>query len=104
MIEVKILVDHINYESVAEFLVPLLAESMKNGEKGGILGSVLAGNPEMATNMARTILKTMSQEKKDELLLQMLAKHREKILGGARNAIGKKGIGVELCDISAKKV
>jgi hypothetical protein len=104
MIEVKILIDNINYESVAEFLVPLLAESMKKGEKGGILGSVLAGNPDMATNMARTILKTMSQEKKDELLLQMLAKHRDKILSGARNALGKKGIGVELCDIAARKV
>ena len=104
MIEVKILVDNINYESVAEFLVPLLAESMKNGEKGGILGSVLAGNPEMATNMARTILKTMSQEKKDELLLQMVAKHRDKILASGRSALSGRGIGVELCDITAKKV
>ena len=104
MIEVKIMVDNINYESVAEFLVPLLAESMKNGEKGGILGSVLAGNPEMATNMARTILKTMSQEKKDELLLQMVAKHRDKILAGGRSALSGRGIGVELCDITAKKV
>ena len=96
--------DNINYESVAEFLVPLLAESMKNGEKGGILGSVLAGNPEMATNMARTILKTMSQEKKDELLLQMVAKHRDKILASGRSALSGRGIGVELCDITAKKV
>ena len=104
MIEVKIMVDNINYESVAEFLVPLLAESMKNGEKGGILGSVLAGNPEMATNMARTILKTMSQEKKDELLLQMVAKHRDKILASGRSALSGRGIGVELCDITAKKV
>ena len=104
MIEVKLLIDNIDYTSVAEYLVPLLAESMKNGEKGGILGSVLANNPDMATNMARTVLNKMSQEKKDELVLQMVTKYRDKILTGGRNALSKHGIGVELCDISARKV
>ena len=104
MIEVKLLIDNIDYTSVAEYLVPLLAESMKNGEKGGILGSVLANNPDMATNMARTVLNKMSQEKKDELVLQMVTKYRDNILTGGRNALSKHGIGVELCDISARKV
>ena len=104
MIEVKILIDNIEYDSVAEFLVPLLAESMKKGEKGGILGSVLANNPDMASSMARTVLNKMSQEKKDELLLQMLNKHRDKILQKGRKVLAKKKIGVELCDISAHKV
>ena len=44
MIEVKLLIDNIDYTSVAEFLVPLLAESMKNGEKGGILGDKIKWN------------------------------------------------------------
>ncbi len=104
MIEVKLLVDNINYESVAEFLVPLLAENMKSGEKGGILGSILGGNPEVATSMARTLLKTMSQEKKDELLVQLVGKYRDKALTKGRSLLAKKGIGVELCDISARKL
>ena len=104
MIELKLLIDNIDYDSVAEFLVPVLAESLKKGEKGGILGSVLANNPDMAASMARTILGKMSQEKKDELVLQMLAKHRDKILQKGRGLLAKKNICVELCDISARKV
>ncbi len=104
MIELKILVDNIDYDSLADVLVPLVTEKMRDGEKGGILGGILAKNPAAATAMAHTLLKTMSQEKKDELLVQLLGKYRDKILSGARNALGKKGIGVELCDIAARKV
>ena len=53
MIELKVLIDDVDYDSVAEFLIPLLAESMGREQKGGILGGVLAGNPEMITSMAR---------------------------------------------------
>ena len=53
MIELKVLIDDVDYDSIAEFLIPLLAESMGREQKGGILGGVLAGNPEMITSMAR---------------------------------------------------
>ena len=104
MIELKILVDNIDYDSLADVLVPLIAEKLREGEKGGILGGVLAKNPDTATSMARTILSKMSQEKKNELLLQMLTKHREKLLQAGRGLLSKKGIGMELCDISARKI
>lgn len=102
MIELKILVDEIDYSSLADLLVPLLAAGMKDG-KGGILGDVLAKNPDTATAMVRTILSKMSQEKKDELLLQMLEKYHDKILGAAQSALTGHDIAVKIYDFTAGK-
>ena len=70
MIELKILIDEIDYDSVADFLVPLLVEKLKKEDKTGLFGSMLSGNSAMASNMARSLLKKMPQEKKDELVGQ----------------------------------
>ena len=86
MIELKILIDELDYDSIADYLIPALAESMAKERKGGVLGGVLAGNPEVFTSMARTLLHTMSQEKRDELLVQQLNKNRDKLLQKARES------------------
>ena len=103
MIELKILVDELDYDSVAEFLIPALAESMAKDQKGGVLGGVLSGNPEMLTGMARKLLHTMSQDKRDELLVQLVNKNREKLLDKGAKAAADKGIRVQLCDVTARK-
>ena len=104
MIELKILVDNIDYDSLTDLLVPLIAEKMKDGEKGGLLGSILAKNPGTAASMAHTLLKTMSQEKRDEMLVQLAGKYRDKLMQKGRDVLRDKGIGLELCDIAVKKV
>ena len=86
MLELKILIDDIDYNSVTELLVPLLAEKLEKDGKGGILGNVLAGNTNMAVSMARTLLNTMPQEKKDELVVQLVTKNRDKLLQKARES------------------
>ena len=50
MLELRILVDDIDYDSIAEYLIPAVAEKLRREEKGGILGNVLAGNPDMAAS------------------------------------------------------
>ena len=103
MLELKILIDELDYDSIAEFLLPALAESMAREQKGGVLGGVLANNPEMLTSMARKLLGTMSQEKRDELLVQLINKNRDKLLEKGTRAAGEKGIRVRLCDLTARK-
>ena len=102
MIELKILVDEIDYPSLTDVLLPLLAASMKDG-KGGILGDVLAKNPDTAASMARTILSKMSQEKKDELLLQLMDKYRDKLLHAGEKALAEQNIHLKLRGFSAEK-
>ena len=45
----------------------------------------------------------MSQEKKDELLVQLVNKNRDKLLEKGRKAAEEKGIDVRLCDVTARK-
>lgn len=103
MIELKILIDNLDYDSVADFLIPAIAENMAKEQKGGILGGVLANNQDMATSMARTVLSKMSQEKKDELLVQLVNKNRDKLLEKGHKLAEKKEIELQLCDITARK-
>ena len=78
MIELKILLDEVDYRSLSEVLIPALAESM--AKDGGVLGGMLSQNKELAASMARTVLDKMPQEKKDELLVQLLNRNRDKLL------------------------
>ena len=102
MIELKILVDEIDYPSLTDALLPLLAESMKDG-RGGILGDVLARNPDTAVSMARTVLSKMSEEKKEELLMQLLDRYHDKVLHAGEKALLKRGIRLKLSGFSVEK-
>ncbi len=104
MLELRVLVDDIDYGSLAEYLIPALAEKLRREEKGGILGSVLAGNPDMAASMAQKLLDAMSQEQKDQLVLQLLGKNREKLLDKGNELLRRRGIGAQLCDVSVRKI
>ena len=60
MIELKILLDEVDYRSLSEVLIPALAESM--AKDGSVLGGMLSQNKELAASMARTVLDKMPQE------------------------------------------
>ena len=104
MLELKILLDNIDYDSLADALVPLVAEKMREGEKSGILGGILAKTPATATAMTHMLLKTMPQEKRNDLLVQLAAKHRDKILEKGRELLGKNSVKMEICDFSVKEL
>ena len=102
MIELKILLDEVDYRSLSEVLIPALAESM--AKDGGVLGGMLSQNKELAASMARTVLGAMSQEQKDQLLVQLVTKNREKLLDKGNQAARSRGIGVQLCDVAVRKL
>lgn len=104
MIELKILIDEIDYDSVADFLVPLLVEKLKKEDRTGLFGGLLSANTGMASNMARGLLEKMPQEKKDELVVQLLTKNRDKLLETGRTAAAKNGIRLQICDVSARRL
>lgn len=102
MIELKLLIDEVDYDSLAEALLPLVQDKLRDG--GGMLGGVLSGSPEMAAAMARTALRAMSQEKKDELVVQLVTKNRDKLLQKGRELAAKNGVRLHLYDVSARKL
>ena len=101
MIELTVRLDNIDYDSVAEFLIPLLSDKI---DRGGILGSMLAKNPEMATGVFKTILNKMTQEQRDELVVQQIQKNRDSLIRKGAQAAAKNGISMQISDISARKL
>lgn len=102
MIELKLLVDEVDYDSLAETLLPLVQDKLR--DSGGMLGGMLSGSPEMAAAMARRALRAMSQEKKDELLVQLVTKNRGTLLQKGGELAEKNGIKLHLYDVSARKI
>lgn len=101
MVEVKLLIDHIDYDSLVDLLMPLVVDSLQ--AKGGIVGKI-GSKEEKLTKMAHKLLGRMSQEKKDDKLVDLAAKKRDVIIEKISDAAEKKGIGVQICDISVRKI
>ena len=101
MIEVRILLDDIDYDALAELLLPLIAEKLE--EKGGFM-ALLGRNKDGMAGVARHLLKTMSQEKRDEFLLQLLQEKKPLVLKKANEKATQLRTGVRIADISANKV
>jgi len=101
MIEVRVLVDDIDYDSLVDLIAPLAAEKLT--AKGGVLG-LLGRNSDNISGVVRQVLKTMSQEKKDEFLLQLLEEKKDVVLTKANKMAAKKGAGVKVLDISARRL
>ena len=53
MIELKILLDEVDYRSLSEVLIPALAESM--AKDGSVLGGMLSQNKELAASLIKYI-------------------------------------------------
>ncbi|MBQ0037078.1 MAG: hypothetical protein KBS74_00210 [Clostridiales bacterium] len=101
MIEVRILVDSVDYDSVAELLVPMVAENLE--AKGGLMGKLVGSKKEFAANTARKVLGKMSQDKKNELVVDLINKKRNLLKSKIGEAMANKGIKAKICSISAKK-
>ena len=46
----------------------------------------------------------MPQAKKDELVVQLINKNRDKLLQKGRALAAKNGVRLQLCDVAAKKI
>ena len=101
MIEVRLVLDEIDYDLLAERLLPLAADKME--EKGGVLG-LLGRNRDGLGSVARHLLKTMSQDKRDELLLQLLSEKKQTILAKANQKAAEEKLGVKVLDASVRKI
>ena len=101
MIELRVLIDEIDYDSLVDLLVPLAAEKLE--EKGGFL-ALLGHNKDGLTGMARHMLKTMSQEKRDEFVLQLLKDKKGLILRKANEKAAQTGVGVKVLDLDGRRI
>jgi hypothetical protein len=101
MLEIRAVIDDLDYDSLADFLVPIIAEKLE--EKGGFR-ALIAKNKDALSGVAKQLLSSMSQEKKDELLLQLLCEKKGLILTKANEVAARQGIGAKVLDLEARKI
>jgi len=100
MIELTIKVDHIDYNDLAELLLPMLSDRLP---KDGLMGRLL-NSPERAEKLVKEILGRMSQEQKDELLVKYINQNSVKAMTELEKAASRSGVSLKLRDIGAKKL
>lgn len=101
MLEVKILISHLDYDGVVDMAVPLVSEKLS--AKGGLMGKV-AGKKEKLLKMAHKFLSQKDQEERDQLVADLVTKKRSLIVEKAAGFAEKKGVNVQICDISVRKI
>ncbi len=105
MIEIKLLVNDIDYEKTAETLLPALAEHMR--ENGGAL-SALSGLFSMpgsfGTLSAKAILSKMSPSSKDELIAKCLLENKDKLISMLETAASDNGLVFKVKNAEVKAV
>ena len=98
MIEITLKVDRVDYDALAELLLPALLGQMEQNS----LGRIFVRSPEAAQGAATKLLARLSQEKKDELLAKYLNQNRDKAEKALEEMAGRSGVSLRVCDISAK--
>lgn len=58
----------------------------------------------MAVEHGADAAEHMPQAKKDELVVQLINKNRDKLLQKGRALAAKNGVRLQLCDVAAKKI
>lgn len=101
MIEIRAVIDDIDYDLLTEFLLPIIAEKLE--EKGGFR-ALIAKNKDALSTFAKQMITSMPQEMKDEFLLQLLDEKKSIVLDKANNKARKHEIGVRILDIDARKI
>ena len=101
MIEVRLLVDDIDYDSVADLLMPIVGDKLQ--EKGGIVGK-LGSKQDKLSHVAHKVLGKMSKEKKDQTVVNLAVKKHDLIIEKLSAIVKKKGIGIKIHDVSVRKL
>ena len=101
MFEIRVVVDEVDYNKLADFLLPIIADSLE--AKGGVL-SIIAKNRNSLSGFVKQTLDSMPQEKKNEFLLQLFNEKRELVLSKINEKAAKENLGVKLLNIDAKQI
>lgn len=101
MLEVKILLSDLDYDDVADVVVPLVSDRL--AAKGGLIGKI-AGKKEELLKAVHKFLSQKDQNERDQFLADLVAKKHSLIIEKAAGFAETKGVKVQICDITVKKI
>lgn len=95
MIKLEFVIDEVNYDRVAELLVPML-------QKSSTFGGMLPGGA--TTDLVKRWLNTLSQEKKEQLAVELLNANREKLMAKATQLLAEQGMPLRIAEAKVSRV
>ena len=103
MIEIKLAVDNVNYESIVELILPVLCDSIKEKKELSFLNELMA-NAEISKNVISATLNAIPDEMKTNLILSAAECYNDKILEMLKDFVIKKGIKIDIDKVSIKNI
>lgn len=99
--EIRINIDNIDYDALADRMMPMLIEQMAN-DKDDVVTRLMLLSQGFTESTVKMILSRMSQQKKDELLAKLINKNKSKIMGLFTDMAAGQGIRLTVTDVEAK--
>lgn len=99
--EIRISVDNIDYDALAEIMMPMLLEHFSN-DKDDVMTRLLLLSQGFTEATVRKILSKMPQQKKDELMIKLINNNKPKIIKGLTGMAAGQGIHLSVTDVDAR--
>jgi hypothetical protein len=103
MIELKLQVSDVDYNSLTELLLPVVFEQMGQSTDSPLWSKILFSSQGLTEAAAKAVLAKMSKDKKDEILVNYINKNSLKIADAFMQMAGSKGIRLTVQSVEARK-
>ena len=100
MLEIRVLLSDVDYDTACEKIAPLLADKMQ--EKGGIVSAV--GKRDRLVAFLHRVLRKKNQVERDRFVAELATKHRPLLMKKAADLAAQQGVDVRVCDISVRQL
>lgn len=100
MLEIGIIVDNLDYGSVLELVMPVLAKTLNNNPKLFFLNELLE-NPQILKKAISAMLDNIPEETKNHMVSSAVLSYQEEIITALNNVIRSNGV---VADVSAINV
>lgn len=102
MIQLKITLEDIDYESVAEYLTPAFEDQYQNGNLPGWARLLLVAGGNTAETVKKIIGKVPDSTKED-MIVQVVNYKTDRTIRKLEDMAAEKGIRIKIRDVSARK-
>lgn len=100
MIEMKLVIDEINYDDIADYAISVVKETFAQKSFGQLFVKHL---PETALNhLAHEFLHNLTPAQKDELAIQLITRYKDKLTSSVQELAANRSIHLTIRDLSVQ--
>ncbi len=103
MIELKLQVSDVDYDTLAELLLPAVMEQMGRASDSPLWSRLLLSSQGFTAGAAKAVLARMSKEKKEEMLAGYINKNGSRIAELFMQMAASKGVGMTVSGVEAAR-